>query len=115
MPDDMNENPTISRIAVKVPPFWKANPKLWFSQMESQFVTAGISQDSTKYHTLVGSIESNILNAVSHIIENPPERDLYNTLKNALLAEFQDSEEKHLQKLMENMDLGDRKPSGMPP
>ncbi|XP_075170218.1 uncharacterized protein LOC142242515 [Haematobia irritans] len=81
--------------------------------MESQFINAGISQDSTKYHTLVGSIESNILNAVSHIIENPPERDLYNSLKNALLAEFQDSEEKRLQKLMENVDLGDRKPSAM--
>ncbi|XP_075151198.1 uncharacterized protein LOC142225307 [Haematobia irritans] len=113
IPDNMEENSTISRVAVKVPPFWKANPKLWFSQMESQFINAGISQDSTKYHTLVGSIESNILNTVSHIIENPPERDLYNSLKNALLAEFQDSEEKRLQKLMENVDLGDRKPSAM--
>lgn len=103
----------VSRVAVKVPPFWKTNPKLWFSQMESQFFNAGISQDATKYHTLVGSIESNILNAVSHIIENPPAENMYNALKTALLTEFQDSEEKRLQKLLENVDMGDRKPSAM--
>lgn len=103
----------VSRVSVKVPPFWKANPKLWFSQIESQFFNAGISQDATKYHTLVGSIESNILNAVSHIIERPPAENMYGALKTALLAEFQDSEEKRLQKLLENVDMGDRKPSAM--
>lgn len=103
----------ISRVAVKVPPFWKTNPKLWFSQMESQFFNAGISQDATKYHTLVGSVESDVLNAVSHIIENPPKQNMYDTLKSALLAEFQDSEEKRLQKLLENVHMGDKRPSAM--
>lgn len=107
------EFPTIARIAVKVPPFWKANPKLWFSQMESQFINAGISQDATKYHTLVGAIESNILNVVSHIIENPPAENMYDALKTALLAEFQESEEKRLQKLLENVSIGDKRPSAM--
>lgn len=69
----------ISRVAVKVPPFWKTNPKLWFNQMESQFYNSGITQDATKYHTLVGSVESDVLNSVSHIIENPPTQNMYDT------------------------------------
>ncbi|XP_037805540.1 uncharacterized protein LOC119599715 [Lucilia sericata] len=101
----------ISRVSVKIPPFWKTNSKLWFSQIESQFFNSGISQDATKYHALVGSVESDILNAVSHIIENPPTQNMYDTLKSALLNEFQDSEEKRLQKLLENIQLGDKRPS----
>lgn len=103
----------VARVGVKVPPFWKTNPRLWFSQIESQFFNTGITQDATKYHTLVASIESNILNAVSHIIENPPSENMYGVLKMALLTEFQDSEEKRLQKLLENVEIGDRKPSAM--
>ncbi|GBN36346.1 hypothetical protein AVEN_222186-1 [Araneus ventricosus] len=51
----------VSRIAVKVPPFWRENPAIWFSQLESQFHTSGIVQDSTKYHTVVASVETEIL------------------------------------------------------
>lgn len=103
----------IAAVRVRVPPFWRVNPKLWFSQIESQFINAGITKDSTKYHTLVGSVESDILNAVSHIIESPPPTEMYETLKKALLIEFQESEEKRLQRLLENVCIGDRKPSAL--
>ena len=56
-------------------------------------------------------MENDILNAVSHIIESPPTQNMYDTLKSALLAEFQDSEEKRLQKLLESVQLGDKRPS----
>ncbi|XP_046808362.1 uncharacterized protein LOC124420195 [Lucilia cuprina] len=36
---------------------------------------------------------------------------MYETLKSALVNEFQDSEEKRLQKLLENIQLGDKRPS----
>lgn len=101
----------IASVRVRVPPFWRINPKLWFSQLESQFINAGITKDSTKYHTLVGSVESDVLNVVSHVIESPPQTEMYETLKKALLTEFLESEEKRLQKLLENVSIGDRKPS----
>ncbi|KAF8794371.1 hypothetical protein HNY73_002359 [Argiope bruennichi] len=34
----------IARVAVKAPPFWRANPELWFKQIESQFILAGWGQ-----------------------------------------------------------------------
>ncbi|XP_065356074.1 uncharacterized protein LOC135950462 [Calliphora vicina] len=103
----------VSRVTVRVPPFWRQNPKLWFRQLESQFVTSGITSDTTKYHTLVGSIESNILNHVSHIVEAPPAENKYETLKCSLLNEFIESEEKRLRQLLENISVGDKKPSAL--
>lgn len=103
----------ISRVSVRVPPFWRQNPRLWFRQLESQFVTSAITSDSTKFHTLVGSIESNILNHVSHIVEEPPAEGKYEALKTALLNEFVESEERRLRQLLENVNIGDNKPSGL--
>ncbi|XP_059217918.1 uncharacterized protein LOC131994885 [Stomoxys calcitrans] len=101
----------ISRVAVKAPPFWRADPLLWFKQMESQFLMAGVTQDATKFHTVVASIESNILEKTAEIIVNPPSENMYDTLKNKLISSFTDSEEKRLKKLLTNIELADKKPS----
>ncbi|GBN46159.1 hypothetical protein AVEN_200213-1 [Araneus ventricosus] len=71
----------VSRIAVKVPPFWRENPAIWFSQLESQFVTSGIVQDSTKYHTVVASVETEILSQANGAIER-----WHRTLKAAIMC-----------------------------
>ncbi|XP_073821400.1 uncharacterized protein [Musca autumnalis] len=107
----MNDFP--NRTIEELIKYAKNNRTLWFRQSESQFLNAGITQDETKYHSLVGSIGTNILNAVSHIIENPSSRNKYEAFKTAMLAEFQDSEERRLQKLLENVEMGDRKPSAV--
>nr|XP_042913366.1 uncharacterized protein LOC122273358 [Parasteatoda tepidariorum] len=85
--------PELSRVAVKVPQFWKENPAIWFSQVESQFITAGITQDSTKYHTIVASIETGILSQVSDIITSPPVTNMYDSLKQRLIEMFSIFEE----------------------
>ncbi|XP_059225797.1 uncharacterized protein LOC131997933 [Stomoxys calcitrans] len=101
----------ISRLAVKAPPFWRADPLLWFKQMESQFLMAGVTQDATKFHTVVASIESNILEKAAEIIVNPPSENMYDTLKNKLISSFTDSQEKCLKKLLTNIELADKKPT----
>lgn len=101
----------LHRVAVKVPPFWKARPELWFSQIESQFYTANITVDATKYHTVVAAIESSILSEVSDIILAPPPVRMYDTLKKRLIDTFADSEERRIGKLLQEMELGERKPS----
>ncbi|GFY18351.1 hypothetical protein TNCV_2047571 [Trichonephila clavipes] len=35
--DEIAATASIARASVKVPPFWRENPEIWFSQMESQF------------------------------------------------------------------------------
>lgn len=115
MPDEDNQHvqqpTTLARVSVKIPPFWSAKPQLWFAQVESQFFAGGITRDETKYHTVVAAIESNILNHVSDIILNPPTADMYSTLKKRMIEQFADSEQKQIRKLLQDMDLGDIRPS----
>ncbi|KMQ86374.1 gag-pol polyprotein [Lasius niger] len=85
-----NENlvdavPQISRVGVKPPPFWKANPALWFVQLEAQFALANITEDGTKFNHVVSAIESDILNSISDLVLGPPETGKYETLKKRLI------------------------------
>ncbi|GBN45796.1 hypothetical protein AVEN_162358-1, partial [Araneus ventricosus] len=67
--------------------------------------------DSTKYHTVVASVETEILSQVSDIITSPPNNDMYKTLKDRLINIFSDSEERRLKKLLQDVELGDKRPS----
>ncbi|GFQ72394.1 uncharacterized protein TNCT_258021 [Trichonephila clavata] len=71
---------TVFRVGVKLPPFWKANPALWFVQLEAHFALAGITADDTKFN-VVSAINSDILNCVCDIILKPLDVDTYSTLK----------------------------------
>lgn len=101
----------VARIQIKTPPFWKANPALWFCQLEAQFEMNRTTSDKSKYYTVVAAIESSILNQVSDLVLNPPAREMYNTLKARLLNVFVDSEQSRLKKLLGEIELADQKPS----
>lgn len=101
----------VSRINVRVPPFWKANPALWFCQLEAQFAMNKITSDRTKYCAVVAAIESTILQQVSDLVLNPPNANLYTSLKERLLNVFAESEHIRLKKLLGDFELGDKRPS----
>lgn len=48
---------------------------------------------------------------VSDIIARPPEANKYQTLKNALISRIEKSGDSKLQRLLQSLDLGDKKPS----
>lgn len=106
-----NNQVEVARIQIKAPPFWKANPALWFCQLEAQFEMNRMTADKSKYFTVVAAIESSILNQVSDLVLNPPDRDMYTTLKTRLLGVFVDSEQSRLKKLLGEIELADQKPS----
>ena len=101
----------VHRVAVKFPPFWDKEVDLWFLNIEAQFVLNHIVQDSTKYYAVVSTLNSDVLAYVSDIVKNPPSVDLYKTLKDRLIAEFSDSEQKRVNDLLTNAMVGDEKPS----
>lgn len=103
----------ISRITVRAPPFWKANPALWFCQLEAQFEMNRITSDKSRYYTVVAAIESTVLDQVSDLVLNPPLNGLYTALKARLLNVFADSEQSRLKKLLSQIELGDQKPSNL--
>ncbi|XP_039954165.1 uncharacterized protein LOC126755716 [Bactrocera neohumeralis] len=81
------------------------------AQVESQFIAASITSDKTKYHTVVAAIESNVLAQISDIILNSPNSELYTTLKNRIITQSADSEQKRVKKLLQEQELGDMRPS----
>lgn len=101
----------VSRVSMRAPPFWKANPALWFTQLESQFITNNITQSETKYHIAVAALDTAIINQVSDVVLRPPVSQKYETLKTRLQERFAESEVMRFRKLLGNIDMGDKLPS----
>lgn len=101
----------INHVKIRVPPFWKQDPQLWFLQLEAQFANANIATDLTKFNTIVGNVDCDILTCVSDIIRNPPANNRYETIKTRLTKEFEETDNKKIKTLLNNLTLGDSKPS----
>lgn len=103
--------PVVSRVSVKVPPFWPDHAEIWLAQVESQFAVSGITQDASKFHTVVAAIDSNVVTQISDAVLNPPPDDKYGHLKKCILERYCESEQKKTQKLLSEIDLGDKRPT----
>ncbi|CAK9829635.1 hypothetical protein ANTRET_LOCUS6938 [Anthophora retusa] len=108
---DVASPSNVARVAVRIPPFWEKNPTLWFRQVESQFALSGITQDATKYHYVSANLENRYADVVGDIISNPPASEMYETIKSELIRQLSDSKEQNIRYLLENEEIGDRKPS----
>ncbi|KAJ3662282.1 hypothetical protein Zmor_006637 [Zophobas morio] len=95
----------------KLPVFWQRDPQLWFAQVEAQFHSLRIRTDITKYFTVVAALDSSVLQHVADVIANPPESNKYDAIKQKLIRAYTDSQERQIRKLLNELELGDRKPS----
>lgn len=108
------ENPVENEVAsveFKLPPFWKQDPALWFIQVDAAFHRKKITNDSSKYWTVISYIDPELLQHVSDIVKRPPETDMYKTLKESLISRLSTTQEQQLQILLDDLVLGDNKPS----
>lgn len=108
---DMASSPNVAHVAVKIPPFWNANPAVWFSQVECQFHLAGITSQTTRYFHVAAVLPPEVASEVTDILCAPLSAAPYDRLKAALIERTTASERKRLQQLLSAEDLGDRRPS----
>lgn len=101
----------VTAVTVKLPPFWPRDPAVWFLQAESQFAIRGVTQEITKYHHLVASLDQDTACRVVAILQNPPAVDPYSALKKQLVKTFTLSEHERARRLLHLPPLGDRTPS----
>ncbi|GFW85499.1 hypothetical protein TNCV_145441 [Trichonephila clavipes] len=107
----ISETVEVARIALRLPPFWKSNVRLWIAQCDHAFTFSGISSDDTKYSALVANLDAETLSYVSDIVLSPSNSDKYHTLSQRLITQFSDSETQKIKKLLTDLQLGDEKPS----
>ena len=101
---------SVAAVNLKLPPFWPADPDVWFAQVEAQFTTRGITSQRTRYDYVVASLSPEFAAKVRDLILNVPDRP-YDTLKRELIQRTCPLEQRRLQRLLHATELGDRKPS----
>ena len=102
---------SLAAIFVKFPPFWPADPQVWFAQIEAQFTTRNISSQKTRFDYVVASLAPEFATEVRDLILKPPEEDPYDARKEQLIRNTAASEQRRLQMLFNTEERGDRKPT----
>ena len=108
----MKEEPQTTNMGVvnvKTPPFWPANPQVWFAQVEVQFTTRGISQQCTKYDYIIASLAPEHATEIHELLLQPQTETPYDVLKRQLIQHTIASEKHQLQQLFSTKELGTRK------
>lgn len=116
MPDDSTSSQQqpateITRVSIRIPPFWPEKPKLWFCQLEGQFNLNNITQDTTKFWYVISQLDTKFAQEVEDIITSPPEKNKYDAIKSELINRLSTSKQLRLKQLLEHEEIGDRTPS----
>ena len=101
----------VGGVQLKLPPYWPNDPELWFTQVEAQFITRGITVEKTKYAYIVSSLQSEYAQEVRDVLLSPLTTEPYTHLKSELIKRTSASEQKRLHQLLTAEELGDRKPT----
>lgn len=98
-------------VQVNIPKFNKANPDLWFAQLERLFNLNNVVADDRKFDLVSVHLEADIALAAEDLLLKPPENDKYNALKQRLLDKFAESPDSKLRKLLHGGDMAGKKPT----
>jgi len=107
----MEEQARVSAASVKLPPFWPADPHLWFAQVEAQFAINGITAQRTKFDYVVSSLSLEFTTEVCDLLISPPEDAPYDALKTQLIKHTAATDQQKLQQLLSTEELGDCRPT----
>lgn len=96
---------------LKLPQFWTLYPQAWFVQVDSLFELHNVNNDNTKFQHVISSLSQEVILKVLSFIQNPPNINKYEALKNTLCEKYSLSEGKRLEDVISDTLLGDKTPS----
>lgn len=100
----------IGKLSIKLPPFWSEKPEIWFAQVEAQFELSYITKEQTKFNYLLANLEQNVVENIWDLVGDKSSRK-YSIAKERLLSIFKTSEDRKINNLISELELGDLKPS----
>lgn len=93
------------------PEYCKAVPDFFFAQAERIFQANNVIDENQRFIAIIAAIPQNVLLEVSSLIYNPDSTSPYSKLKEALVQANSISDVQKITNLLENEQMGDRKPS----
>ena len=96
---------------LKLPPFWTDAPVAWFAAVEAQFQLRRVWAQEEKFCHVTAALDKMSLKKVVHLVVTPDPLQLYNKLKEALLASHQLTDFQWVELLHTMEPLGGRNPS----
>lgn len=109
---EMEEKLDLAAVSLssKIPDFWSDQPRVWFIRTEAILAPQKMG-DESKFNIVVSKLGKDVIQQVTDLLVDPPATNKYDALRSRLLIIYEESENRQIQKLIGEMELGDQKPS----
>lgn len=106
-------SPQINAVSghMRIPPFLKTKPRLWFLQLEGILSAHNITADNSRYGQLFSCLDGDAIREVADIIASPKTGNRYQRLKDALIRCYSDTADQQMHRLLTSLELGNQKRS----
>lgn len=108
-----NDATSVPSERFELPQFIKQNVRLWFTQIEQKLTVHRIATEKAKFANVTSSLPPEIAAQVSDLLFNLPATNSYTILKARIIQEYEDSATLKTNKLLEECELGDQKPTAL--
>jgi hypothetical protein len=110
-PEHEDAPPAANR-AVKLPPFWTANPRAWFTSAEGAFRLRNIADEESRFFNCLHALPETTVSLIADLVEaDPLLANPYTELRRRLLAAHQLTDIQRVEQLFNLPPLGTQKPS----
>lgn len=96
---------------IQMPQFVEADVNNWFYMVDFYFRAAGITSDARKFDTVCSQLPASRITELRPVLDAAPVQGRYEYVRNQLTAHFTDSQQRRLSRVLQDMPLGDKKPS----
>jgi hypothetical protein len=110
--EDQQDAPPANNRAVKLPPFWTANPRAWFASAEGAFQLRNIADERSRFFNCLHALPEATVCLIADLVEaDPLPENPYTELRRRLLAAHQLTDIQRVEQLFNLPPLGSQKPS----
>ena len=102
---------SIAGVSAKLPSFCPSDVELWFCLCEAEFDNCSITRQDTHFGHIARSLPPEVVQEVCDLIVSRPMTNPYDELKATVIKRTSVSEQRRLRQLLNEEDLGDRKPT----